>query len=274
MSYNGSGTFVINSTGQPIVTGTVISSTMMNALTADLATGLTAAFTKTGESTPTANLPIGGYKLTNIGAATTTGDALSYGRAATVTTLNATTSLTVAALSGILTTSAGLVAVATAGTDYAKPNTASTWTAKQTFNGSATTLGIALKNASEPATVSATVATGTIDYNILTQSILYYTSNASGNWTTNLRGDGSTTLASMMATGDAVTAVFMVTQGGTAYYNNVVQVDGTVTGVTTKWLSIAPTAGVINSVNAYTYVIVKTAATPTYTVFASLASFV
>ena len=66
MSFNGSGTFVINSAGQPVVTGTVISSTAFNALTADLATGLSTTITKNGQSTPTANLPMGGFKLTGL----------------------------------------------------------------------------------------------------------------------------------------------------------------------------------------------------------------
>jgi hypothetical protein len=67
MSFNGSGTFVINSTGQPVVTGTVISSTAFNALTADLATGLSTTITKNGQTTPTANLPMGGFKYTGMG---------------------------------------------------------------------------------------------------------------------------------------------------------------------------------------------------------------
>ena len=57
MSYNGSGTFVINTSGQPVVTGTVISSTAFNALTADLGTGLTTAITKDGQTTTTAKIP-------------------------------------------------------------------------------------------------------------------------------------------------------------------------------------------------------------------------
>lgn len=56
MSYNGSGTFVVNSSGQPVVTGTVISSTAFNALTADLATGLSTAITKDGQTTTTARI--------------------------------------------------------------------------------------------------------------------------------------------------------------------------------------------------------------------------
>ena len=80
MSYNGSGTFNINTTGQPVVSGTVISSTAFNALTADLANGLTTALTKDGQSTPTANIGMGNYKITNLGAATLSTDAVRYGQ--------------------------------------------------------------------------------------------------------------------------------------------------------------------------------------------------
>ena len=56
MAYNGSGTFSITTAGQPVVTGTVISSTAFNALTADLATGLSTAITKDGQTTTTARI--------------------------------------------------------------------------------------------------------------------------------------------------------------------------------------------------------------------------
>ena len=77
MSYNGSGTFLVNSAGQPVVTGTTISSTAFNALTSDLATGLSTALTKDGQTTPTANIPLGGFKLTGLAAATARTDAAS-----------------------------------------------------------------------------------------------------------------------------------------------------------------------------------------------------
>ena len=80
MSYNGSGTFQINSAGQPVVTGTTISSTAFNALTADLATGLTTALTKDGQTTPTANIPLGGYKITGLANGTLSTDAMAYGQ--------------------------------------------------------------------------------------------------------------------------------------------------------------------------------------------------
>jgi hypothetical protein len=74
MSFNGSGTFVINSTGQPVVTGTVISSTAFNALTADLATGLSTTMTKDGQTTATANIPMGSFKFTGLGTGSATTD--------------------------------------------------------------------------------------------------------------------------------------------------------------------------------------------------------
>jgi hypothetical protein len=80
MSYNGSGTFNINSAGQPVVSGTVISSTAFNALTADLGTGLSTALTKDGQTTPTANIPMGTYKITGLGAGTVATDAVRLGQ--------------------------------------------------------------------------------------------------------------------------------------------------------------------------------------------------
>jgi hypothetical protein len=78
MSYNGSGTFQINTTGQPVVAGTVISSTAFNSLTADLANGLSTAITKDGQTTVTNNIPMSGFKITGLGAATTGTDAARY----------------------------------------------------------------------------------------------------------------------------------------------------------------------------------------------------
>ena len=120
-------------------------------------------------------------------------------------------------------------------------------------------------------TVSATAATGTINYDVTTQSVLYYTSNASANWTVNFRGSSGTSLNTLMSTGQSITVAFMVTQGSTAYYNNGWQIDGT--AVTPKWQGgTAPTAGNASGIDVYTYTITKTASA-TYTVLASLTQF-
>lgn len=119
----------------------------------------------------------------------------------------------------------------------------------------------------ETTTVSATAATGTINYDVATQSVLYYTSNASANWTLNIRGSATATLNSLMATGQTITVTFMATQGATAYYNSAVTIDGS--AVTPKWQSgITPNAGNANSVDTYTYAIIKTGSAA-FTVLAS-----
>lgn len=167
--------------------------------------------------------------------------------------------------------SGGALANATAGTDYVAPGTATTFTAAQTFSGSSSVLAAVLANAAETATVSATAATGTINYDVTTQSVIYYTSNASANWTVNFRASSGTSLNTAMSTGQAITVAFLVTQGATAYYNSAVQIDGS--SVTPKWQGgTAPTAGNASSIDAYSYTIVKTGSA-TFTVFASQTQF-
>jgi hypothetical protein len=123
----------------------------------------------------------------------------------------------------------------------------------------------------ETTTVSATAATSTINYDVITQGVLYYTTSASANWTTNFRGNSTTTLNTLMAVGETRTVTFLVTQGGTAYYNNAVTVDGT--SVTPKWQGgAAPTSGNPSSIDIYTYSIIKTASA-TFTVLASQTRF-
>lgn len=150
-------------------------------------------------------------------------------------------------------------------------NTVQTVTGTKTFAGTTSTLAAVLTNAAEVATISATAATGTINYDVTTQSVLYYTSNASANWTVNFRASSGTSLNTAMSTGQSITVAFLVTQGATAYYNNVVQVDGS--SVTPKWQGgTAPTAGNASSIDSYVYTIVKTGSAA-FTVFASQTQF-
>jgi hypothetical protein len=160
---------------------------------------------------------------------------------------------------------------ATAGTDYVAPGTATTFTATQTFNGSTSTLAAVFANAAETTTVSATAATGTINYDVTTQSVLYYTTNASANFTMNFRGSSGTSLNTAMSTGQTVTVVFLNTNGSTAYYNNAVTIDGN--SVTPKYQGgTAWSSGNASSIDAYSYTIVKTGSA-TFTVLAALTQF-
>jgi hypothetical protein len=165
----------------------------------------------------------------------------------------------------------GALANATAGTDYVAPSTATTFTATQTFNGSTSALAQVLLNSAETTTVTATAATGTINFDVTTQSILYYTSNASANWTLNFRASSGTSLNTAMSTGQTVTATFLATQGTTAYYANTIQVDGS--NVTPKYQGgSAWSSGNASGIDAYTFSIVKTGSA-TFTVFASQTRF-
>lgn len=175
--------------------------------------------------------------------------------------------------SGALLKGSGTSAIttATAGTDFVAPATATTFTATQTFNGSSSTFASSFINGNEAVTVAATAATGTINYDIGTQSVIYYTSNASANWTVNFRFSSGTSLNTAMATGQSVTVVFAVTQGSTAYYNNAVTIDGT--SVTPKYQGgTAWTSGNASSIDVYSYTIVKTGSA-TFTVLASQTQF-
>jgi hypothetical protein len=114
MAFNGSGTYNLP-TGNPVVTGTTISSSWANTTFTDVASALTNCVTRDGQSPATNNLPMGGYKLTGVGAPTTTGDALVWGSNANVS------GLVLGSLNGLLKASTGTVSAATANTDYLTP---------------------------------------------------------------------------------------------------------------------------------------------------------
>jgi hypothetical protein len=131
--------------------------------------------------------------------------------------------------------------------------------------------GSLLKRVKETTTVSATAAANTISYDFITQSVLYYTSDATGNWVLNVRGDSGTTLNSVMSTGQSATVAFLATQGATAYYQTALQIDGS--SVTPKYQGgSAPTEGNASGVDAYVFTIIKTA-DATFTALGSQTQF-
>jgi hypothetical protein len=135
-----------------------------------------------------------------------------------------------------------------------------------TFNGAGKIQQIA-----EKVTTEATAATGTVNYDVITQAVWNFTTDASANWTLNIRGDGSNSLDSIMDTGESITVAHAVKQGGTAYYNSAVTIDGS--SVTPEWQGgSAPTSGNINSIDVYTYTVIKTGSA-TFTVLAAQTQF-
>lgn len=141
--------------------------------------------------------------------------------------------------------------------------TATTITASETvtFNASAI----------EEVSVVAAAASGTVTLDAKTNSVYLYTANATGNWTINLRGDSATTMNTFLAVGKSTTVVLLATQGFTAFFPTVFQIDGV--AVTPKFLGgAAPTGGNALSIDSYSFTIIKTAAS-TYTVLANQARF-
>jgi hypothetical protein len=128
-----------------------------------------------------------------------------------------------------------------------------------------------ITTARETVTVSGTAASSIINFDAITQSVLYYTANASGNWTVNVRGNSGTSLDSIMSNGQSMTVVFLATQGSTAYYQTALTIDSA--AITPKWQGgSAPLLGNPSSVDAYVITIVKTGSA-TFTAFESQTRF-
>ena len=128
-----------------------------------------------------------------------------------------------------------------------------------------------IQQLAEKITIAATGTTGTVNYDVITQAVLYHTTNAAGNFTVNIRGDGSNTLNSIMDTGESITVAFLVTNGSSAYYNNAFQVDGSY--VTPEWQGgSAPSGGNASSIDVYTYTVIKTG-DATFTALAAQTQF-
>lgn len=174
-----------------------------------------------------------------------------------------------------VTAGTGLSGGGTSGTvTLSIDSTVATLTGSQTLTNKTLTAPIVsdaiLKGAEEDVNVVASAATGTINFDVSTASVWYYTSNATANHTLNFRYSSGATLSSVLAVGDAITLVWLNTNGATAYYPNVIQIDGS--AVTPK-VPAAISAGNASSIDAYVFTIIKTAATPTYTVLETQTKF-
>ena len=128
-----------------------------------------------------------------------------------------------------------------------------------------------IQQLAEKVTIAATGTTGTVNFDVITQAVLYHTSASAGNFTVNFRGDGSNSLNNIMDTGESITVAFLTTNTGTPYYNNAVTIDGS--SITPEWSGgTAPSAGNANSVDIYTYTIIKTG-DAAFTAFAGQTQF-
>jgi hypothetical protein len=139
------------------------------------------------------------------------------------------------------------------------------------FTGNSLSASMSSVNMLEKVTVLASALSGVYNFDCLTQSIIYISANTTVNFTINFRGSSSTSLDTAMAVGQSISVVMLVTNGATAYYPDVYQVDGN--AVTPKWQGgTAPTSGNASAIDVYSYSIIKTASA-TFTVLASQTKF-
>jgi hypothetical protein len=121
----------------------------------------------------------------------------------------------------------------------------------------------------EDVNVVASAATGTINFDVDTASIWYYTTNATANHTLNFRYSSGVSLNTALAVGDSITLVWLNTNGATAYYPNVIQIDG---NTVTPKVPAAISSGNASAIDAYTFTIIKTASA-TFTVLETQQKF-
>ena len=126
-------------------------------------------------------------------------------------------------------------------------------------------------NSTEVITLTASAATGTLNFDTNTQLVQWYTTTASGNWILNVRASSGETLNSKLVVGQCITLVMIAATGTGTYYPTQLNIDGAAqTGTArTRWLGGAPTAtagAATTTAKVYTYTIVKTADAIFYTI--------
>ena len=190
----------------------------------------------------TNQLLIGTINATSIGMLANS-TVLTVGNSSVNTTINST-ALTTTSNTATFGTAVYVIANGNVGIANSAPGS------KLTISGGVSSFEALL----EKATVSATAATGTVHLDVLTQAVLYYTSNATANFTLNVRANSSVTANSILVNGQSLTVAFLNTTGATAYYPNVFSIDSTT--VTPKFSGgTAYTAGNANSIDTYTFTI-------------------
>jgi len=265
-TYEIAGTAVLSATQ---VLGKTIGGTSAGDI-ADISTAQT--FTNKTLTSPTMTAPVLGTPasgtLTNTTGLPITGLVASTSAALGVGTveLGHATDTTISRVSAGVIAVEGVNVVTTSSTD-----TLTNKTLTSPITNTATINYPVLKSPEETMNIVAAAATGTINFETTTSSIWYYTTNATANHTLNFRFSSSVTLNTALTTGDAITVVWLNTNGATPYYPNVIQVDGST--VTPKFQNgTAFSAGNASSIDAYSFTIIKTASA-TFTVLASQTKF-
>ena len=252
----------------------IISATSLNAnaITSNtLNTGvITSTSLSTGSVTTSGNVTIGG-DLYVTGTTTTINTEIQYATEfANVTFANVSTV-------GVLTAN-----VLTSNTNTLRAVTSNTITSNvitsNVINSNTQTTGNLIINNTttihevlESANIQSSGAGNTMNIIFSTGGVFYYTGNSTSNVTFNFIYDNSTPLNSFMSIGQSLTGAILMSQGNTAYYPTTVKIDNNT--VTTKWANgTSPSSGNPNSIDVYTFSIIKTA-NAVYTVLGSATKF-
>jgi hypothetical protein len=211
----------------------------------------------------------------NVTTAKIADSAVTSAKIADGTIVNADVNASAAIVDTKLATISTAGKVSNSATTATDANTASAIVARDASGnfiaGKATLATADVNTVVETANIVASAATGTINIDFSTNPTVYYTSNATANWTLNVRGTSGVTLNNTLTTGQIATVTFLATNGATPYRPTVFQVDGS--AVTPKWMGgTAPSAGNANSIDAYTLAIIKTG-NAAFTVLASQTRF-
>lgn len=139
------------------------------------------------------------------------------------------------------------------------------------FSGSSSNLSVTLNNIGETVGLSTNALPGYFTYELTKQTILYATANSASTIIINFVGSSTSSLNSVMAVGQSVSAVLMLTQGSTGYLPTAYYVDGI--AITPKWQGgTAPSTGSTTAIDVLSYTIIKTA-NATFTVLGSQTKF-
>lgn len=217
-----------------------IQSVRMDAEFDNFATAMNQVLLRNGVTPLTGDLKVGGNLVTNVAAGAVNAPSITF--AADTTT-------------GFFSPAAGTVAVSILGVERAR----------FTANGFALAGVATMRAILETAIISATAISGTVVLDAKTQAVIVFDANAAGNWVFNVRGDGTTTLDSLMAINQTLTLAVEVPQGNPAFYCTSITIDGNAPAQL-KWFNVggAPTSGNISGVDVYTITVIKKAAATFY----------
>ena len=189
----------------------------------------------------------------------------------------ATVTVKTSAGNGVALTNAASAVIFCDGTNFFSATTLNFIDGNLTVTGSATantgsfTSLLTVPEINERATITGTGAGANVNFDTLTQTVLYFSTASTANSTVNIRGNSGTTLNSLMSTGQSTCVALFITNTSPAYYPSVIRVDGVT--VTPLWQGgIAPTGGNTNSVDVYSINVIKVA-DATFSVFASQTQF-